>query len=726
MGNQECSVKEVPCFERTRPISPVEAPGAPEEEPAEVPAVPSKSLAVEEVRNPSRSRRSREALGGALEPMQVHTLARGASEKGGRGLGPGALEERAPDVIDWTRLPDTYFDCEVGECTIGCAGDDLGHAQDDSVAQHFRYEFESGAIYDGEWLEGNRHGVGKQIWPDGTEYLGQWRMGRAHGLGHIKHSDGDSYSGEWFNGRAHGLGIYRFQDGAACYEGQFRCDHRDGLGLDHFDEKVKNTWCQRFLVNATYHKEGGPVFICIDGEDYPWLSGGRPYTVACNNMVELAPKFDAMMMALEHRYYGGAAFDGVQNLRWHVGTSETPASPLQSTANLKWHSSRQALADLAQFHDAWLQRCEVDELYPGKFAASVASSAPLLAQANFVGYNDVVASALTAPSVGGTPECLATYSKGHAEAAEMMKTPMGRRALEKMFNLCGYNPLDNSDNIAYWAGTDGIVSTVPQYNKATCEYTYCNETLQLMSEFQRAESIARGRKAYVESMTLEKKVPGTDPKAGDQFGRLWTYQTCTEFGWYQTCEEGTNCPYTKGYNTIQWALELCQLLFDISPAQVLANIDATNRYYGGSNFPDATKVVFPNGEVDPWHWESNLVSPEPNVEAWEIDDQLPSGVHPQEVPGMPMQLILAKEAIQRRIAAWLLESKEVEPKKEEEVKVEKAPKPEPVVQPRPEKSEEHSHKQHLQQQHAERKRKMSKFLLQTESDVVSHLQLQEL
>ncbi|CAK9063217.1 Thymus-specific serine protease (Serine protease 16), partial [Durusdinium trenchii] len=755
----------VPCFERTRPISPVEAPGAPEEEPAEVPAVPSKSLAVEEVRNPSRSRRSREALGGALEPMQVHTLARGA-----------------PDVIDWTRLPDTYFDCEVGESPA---------LEDDSVAQHFRYEFESGAIYDGEWLEGNRHGVGKQIWPDGTEYLGQWRMGRAHGLGHIKHSDGDSYSGEWFNGRAHGLGIYRFQDGAACYEGQFRCDHRDGLGvetwtdgihaepdrreelhvlwnnlappalnlsdasaireycdqkLDHFDEKVKNTWCQRFLVNATYHKEGGPVFICIDGEDYPWLSGGRPYTVACNNMVELAPKFDAMMMALEHRYYGGAAFDGVQNF---------------STANLKWHSSRQALADLAQFHDhmtkslgkvpwvvfggsypgslsAWARK-----LYPGKFAASVASSAPLLAQANFVGYNDVVASALTAPSVGGTPECLATYSKGHAEAAEMMKTPMGRRALEKMFNLCGYNPLDNSDNIAYWAGTDGIVSTVPQYNKATCEYTYCNvklfcgnlsmmskstasniETLQLMSEFQRAESIARGRKvpnctdasykAYVESMTLEKKVPGTDPKAGDQFGRLWTYQTCTEFGWYQTCEEGTNCPYTKGYNTIQWALELCQLLFDISPAQVLANIDATNRYYGGSNFPDATKVVFPNGEVDPWHWESNLVSPEPNVDTIFVKGASHcEWMHP-EVPGMPMQLILAKEAIQRRIAAWLLESKEVEPKKEEEVKVEKAPKPEPVVQPRPEKSEEHSHKQHLQQQHAERKRKMSKFLLQTE------------
>ena len=31
-----------------------------------------------------------------------------------------------------------------------------------------RYEFESGAIYDGEWLEGNRHGVGKQANVDGN------------------------------------------------------------------------------------------------------------------------------------------------------------------------------------------------------------------------------------------------------------------------------------------------------------------------------------------------------------------------------------------------------------------------------------------------------------------------------------------------------------------------------------------------------------------------------
>ena len=33
-------------------------------------------------------------------------------------------------------------------------------------------------------------------------------------------------------------------------------------------------------------------------------------------------------------------------------------------------------------------------------------TASVPAQANFIGYNDVVASALTAPSVGGTPQWL--------------------------------------------------------------------------------------------------------------------------------------------------------------------------------------------------------------------------------------------------------------------------------------------------------------------------------
>lgn len=38
------------------------------------------------------------------------------------------------------------------------------------------------------------------------------------------------------------------------------------------------------------------------------------------------------------------------------------------------------------------------------------------------------------------------------------------------------------------------------------------------------------------------------------------------------------------------------------------------QHTGGLCPREATRVVFPNGEVDPWHWEGCLVSPRPSVD----------------------------------------------------------------------------------------------------------------
>eukprot|EP00931_Biecheleriopsis_adriatica_P023963 TRINITY_DN15026_c0_g2_i1.p1 TRINITY_DN15026_c0_g2~~TRINITY_DN15026_c0_g2_i1.p1 ORF type:complete len:365 (+),score=70.82 TRINITY_DN15026_c0_g2_i1:80-1174(+) len=135
----------------------------------------------------------------------------------------GLIPDEIDEAADSGRLPKTYFDSDIGEAPF---------VDDDTVQERVRHEFRSGAIYDGQWLSGMRHGVGKQTWPNGTEYVGKWHRGRASGMGEIKHSDGDAYIGQWVNGRAHGMGIYRFQDGAASYEGEFRCDHRDGMGVE--------------------------------------------------------------------------------------------------------------------------------------------------------------------------------------------------------------------------------------------------------------------------------------------------------------------------------------------------------------------------------------------------------------------------------------------------------------------------------------------------------------
>ena len=63
--------------------------------------------------------------------------------------------------------------------------------------------------------------------------------------------------------------------------------------------------------------------------------------------------------------------------------------------------------------------------------------------------------------------------------------------------------------------------------------------------------------------------------------RSWLWQTCTEFGFYQTCEFNSTCPFQHGYHTIELDLEICEKAFGISPLAVKENIRETLLYYGG-------------------------------------------------------------------------------------------------------------------------------------------------
>ena len=59
------------------------------------------------------------------------------------------------------------------------------------------FRFPDGAVYTGEWLDGERDGTGVQEWLDGSRYVGQWRAGKANGHGKMLHANGDVYEGEW-------------------------------------------------------------------------------------------------------------------------------------------------------------------------------------------------------------------------------------------------------------------------------------------------------------------------------------------------------------------------------------------------------------------------------------------------------------------------------------------------------------------------------------------------
>lgn len=79
--------------------------------------------------------------------------------------------------------------------------------------------------------------------------------------------------------------------------------------------------------------------------------------------------------------------------------------------------------------------------------------------------------------------------------------------------------------------------------------------------------------------------------------RSWLWQTCTEFGFYQTCED-EHCPYASSYHRIDIDLEICKVAFNVM--DVYENIEASINYYGGLDVNGGSRVLFINGDVDPW------------------------------------------------------------------------------------------------------------------------------
>ena len=67
--------------------------------------------------------------------------------------------------------------------------------------------------YDGEFLNGNRHGFGAYFYANGNKYIGEWSNDRPNGKGTMIFPSGAKYIGDVKNGKRHGQGSYFYSDG---------------------------------------------------------------------------------------------------------------------------------------------------------------------------------------------------------------------------------------------------------------------------------------------------------------------------------------------------------------------------------------------------------------------------------------------------------------------------------------------------------------------------------
>lgn len=431
---------------------------------------------------------------------------------------------------------------------------------------------------------------------------------------------------------------------------------------------------QRYWVNTRFcSSRCSNVFIYIGGEG---PESGKHISEG-SFIHDLASDHGALLITLEHRFYG-----------------QSYPLPDMSTDSLAYLTSQQALADLARFITAYKQNTTIvnDDAkwvsfggsYPGNLSAwlrlkyphlvvgAVASSAPVLAQLDFPEYMDIVKNSLY---YFGGQECVDAIAEGASAVYDMLQTSAGKSTIQTDFTTC--DDITSEDDVWIFATNflgdyqesvqynrerlgavnvsdicTAMTSTTPTYNGASDAY---DKIVNMNKIFRAAANSTCLDVSWDDSIT---ELMNTTFD-GESSSRQWTYQTCNEFGYYQTATSLAQ-PFSSfgSIMDLESFLHLCEVVYTIT---ALPPVEWTNSYYGGLGI-DTTYVVFPSGSLDPWSALS-IIDDTPLVENLRLPYSIDTAVyidgtaHCADMKGRSVnilpQVTQAQYIIADKVKGWL-------------------------------------------------------------------------
>ena len=317
--------------------------------------------------------------------------------------------------------------------------------------------------------------------------------------------------------------------------------------------------------------------------------------------------------------------------------------------------------------------------YPGALSAwtrlrlphlvhtAVSTSSPVKAVVDFTGYNDVCAHSFAYPLVGGSPACTANIAAAfRAMDAAFQGSADERHAMATKLMSC--TGLD-AQNDTMWAASNyaSLMMGLVQYNRDSPTGFNIRTACETMTQpglpidnfaavVKRSQGTQCMDNAYADYLTQLRNTKA-DKSAGGLGLRQWTWQTCAQFAYYQSCEPGTQCPFSY-LMTLESSYAQCQDGFGNEVTNQLndAGVAFTNAYLGGQDIK-GTRIIFVNGDVDPWHFLSvyNQTAIDPAQPAVLI----PGGSHCSQMgtpsDSDPPALIAAHAEINAFLAQFLAE-----------------------------------------------------------------------
>jgi len=207
------------------------------------------------------------------------------------------------------------------------------------------------------------------------------------------------------------------------------------------------------------------------------------------------------------------------------------------------------------------------------------------------------------------PNCSAQVRRATDIITNMLQNSTGREQLQQLFTTC--DPIVSDNDVATFMSSlsEGICGVV-QYNNDNNNYnpfnidmmcsiltgTTDNEVLQSFINLTNIFNAFYGENCTETSYDeMIEEMQDVDPTSDVVAARSWTWQTCTEYGYFQT-GDASDQPFSNTI-TLEYFLQQCN---DIFGFPFTPNIAATIANFGGKNLTE-TRVVLPNGSIDPWH-----------------------------------------------------------------------------------------------------------------------------
>ncbi|CAH1109178.1 unnamed protein product [Psylliodes chrysocephalus] len=382
--------------------------------------------------------------------------------------------------------------------------------------------------------------------------------------------------------------------------------------LDHFTAIAAPKFFKlRYLINAKYHVKGGPVFVYTGNE-------GDISIFAQNTgfMFDIAPVFNALLVFIEHRYYG-------QSLPFGNGSFST-------TENMRYLTTTQALADFA-FVIEYLKKSFFENVisydthpfvafggsyggmlaawlrmkYPYSVIGSISSSAPVFYFPGMTSCDQFYEKVTTVFEKYGREQCVKTIKLAWDVIINLSKTKLGMDFISTTWKLCRKlkGPEDveillnwlsniyvNLAMVNYHYPTD-LYAPLPAYPvKVFCDKittSYFNDTKGLIEHFSHALEIYTNYTG--------KRVCNNINSTFEEYAELaWDYQRCTELV-MPICSTDADMFITKPWDYEKYSYD-CYKKYGVKSLPP----DWAILAYGGKNLKYYSNMIFSNGMMDPY------------------------------------------------------------------------------------------------------------------------------